>query len=84
MAVLTVRKVPDDVHEILRLRAVKNGRSTEAEVRAILTEVAKPEGRIRAGSAMHAIARHCKVTDEDVKALRAVRETRPAEPVRFE
>lgn len=38
MAVLTIRKLPDDVHARLRVRAAKNGRSMEAEARAILAE----------------------------------------------
>ncbi|HEY6139833.1 MAG TPA: Arc family DNA-binding protein [Thermoanaerobaculia bacterium] len=36
MAALTVRNLPDDVRDQLRVRAAKNGRSMEAEVRAIL------------------------------------------------
>ncbi|MGW6336181.1 FitA-like ribbon-helix-helix domain-containing protein [Nocardia rhamnosiphila] len=32
----TVRDLPDDVREALRVRAAQHGRSTEAEVRAIL------------------------------------------------
>jgi Antitoxin FitA-like, ribbon-helix-helix len=36
MAALTIRNVPDDVRDKLRARAEKNGRSMEAEVRAIL------------------------------------------------
>lgn len=36
MAMLTVRNLPDKVHRALRVRAARHGRSTEAEVRAIL------------------------------------------------
>ena len=36
MAMLTVRNLPDEVHRALRVRAALRGRSTEAEVRAIL------------------------------------------------
>jgi plasmid stability protein len=36
MAVLNVRNLPDDVHARLRVRAARNGRSMEAEARAIL------------------------------------------------
>lgn len=43
MAVLTVRNVPDEVHRALRQRAASRGRSTEAEVRAILEEAVRPE-----------------------------------------
>ena len=36
MATLTIRNVSDDVRDQLQERAAKNGRSMEAEVRAIL------------------------------------------------
>ena len=42
MAVLNIRNLPDSVHQALRLRAAKAGRSMEAEVRAILTEMFSP------------------------------------------
>ena len=38
MATLTVRNVPDDVRDRLRVRAAENGRSMEAEVRALLSD----------------------------------------------
>ncbi|WP_349256714.1 FitA-like ribbon-helix-helix domain-containing protein, partial [Mycobacterium sp.] len=46
MAILTVRNLPVAVHRALRVRAARHGRSTEAEVRAILEEAVRPEGRI--------------------------------------
>ena len=36
MAAVTVRNLDDDVKERLRIRAAANGRSMEAEIRAIL------------------------------------------------
>lgn len=88
MAVLTVRNVPDDVHRALRRRAAEHGRSTEAEVRAILESAVKPADRVRPGSRMAEIARQAGVTEEDGDALqRAIEETRdkyPAEPMEFE
>ena len=50
MAMLTVRNLPDEVHRALRVRAALRGRSTEAEVRSILTETVLPEGRMGLGS----------------------------------
>jgi plasmid stability protein len=38
MAAISVRDLDDDVRERLRIRAAENGRSMEAEARAILTE----------------------------------------------
>ena len=37
MAILNIRNLPDDIHSRLRVRAAQNGRSMEAEARAILT-----------------------------------------------
>jgi plasmid stability protein len=42
MATLTIRNLPDPVHQRLRVRAARAGRSMEAEVRAILTEACAP------------------------------------------
>ena len=42
MAAITVRKLNDDTLRFIKARAIKNARSTEAEVRAILDDAAKP------------------------------------------
>jgi plasmid stability protein len=52
MATITVRNLPNDVRDKLRLRAARKGRSTEAEVRSVLAEVvaeesAKPRPTVR-------------------------------------
>ena len=41
MAALSIRDLDDSVRESLRVRAAQNGRSMEAEIRAILTEAAR-------------------------------------------
>jgi plasmid stability protein len=82
MAILTVRNVPDEVHRALRVRAAEHGRSTEAEVRAILEESVRPEGRLRLGSLLAEIGRRAKLTDEDV-AVFDQRDRNPAKPVRL-
>src|SRR5213076_2703204 len=41
MASLTIRKLDDAIHDELRLRAARNGRSVEDEVRVILREAAQ-------------------------------------------
>ena len=43
MGILNVRNLPDDVHQELRLRAARAGRSMEAEARLILTQACRPE-----------------------------------------
>jgi plasmid stability protein len=80
MAILTVRKLPDEVHRALRVRAARNGRSTEAEVRAILEEAVKPEGRIKLGSLLAEIGYRAKLNDEDFAVFEQRDET-TAQPV---
>lgn len=83
MASITVRNLPDEVHRALRVRAALHGRSTEAEVRAILEEAAKPAGRIQLGSLLADVGRRAGLAEEDQTAFEQ-RDKTPAEPVRFE
>ncbi|MDV3125288.1 Arc family DNA-binding protein [Mycobacterium sp. 21AC1] len=83
MATLTVRNVSDEVHRALRVRAARHGRSTEAEVRAILEEAVKPEGRVKLGSLLADIGHQAKLTDEDF-AVFDQRDQAPARPIDFE
>ena len=57
MPAITIRNLPEAIHRALRIRAVEHGRSTEAEVRAILEEAVRPEGRLKMGSAMVELCR---------------------------
>ena len=83
MGMLTVRNLPDDVHRALRVRAAQHGQSTEAEVRAILAAAVKPQGRLRMGDELAALGREIGLSNDDVDALSAARDTRPAEPLLF-
>ena len=69
MAILTVRNLPDEVHRALRLCAAKHGRSTEAEVRAILEEAVKPQGRLKLGSMLADIGRRLRLSDEELALI---------------
>lgn len=84
MAAVTIRNLSDETHRALKLRAARHGRSTEAEMRAILEEAARPVDRVRLGSAMAERSRRIGLTNEDVEALTEGRDRRPAEPMRFE
>ena len=83
MAILTVRNVPDEVHRALRVRAALRGRSTEAEVRAILEETVLPVGRVGLGSLLTAVGRHARLTDDEAAAV-AQRDSTPASPLDLE
>ena len=85
MATVTVRNLPDEIHRALRVRAAHHGRSTEAEIRAILESVACPPERIKLGSLMVSITREAGgLTDAEAEAFNQLRDKTPAEPLKFE
>lgn len=55
MAAVTVRNITEETHRALKMRAVQHGRSTEAEIRAILDESVRP--RVRLGQQLAAVGR---------------------------
>jgi plasmid stability protein len=61
---LTVRRISEETHRALRMRATRHGRSTEAEVRFILEEAVKPASRLKIGSEIHRIAREVGGMDD--------------------
>ena len=69
MPVLTVRNLPETLHRALRLRAAQNGRSTEAEVLALLEDAVKPSGRLKLGSWLVEIGRQARLTDDEADLL---------------
>jgi plasmid stability protein len=79
MPVVTVRNLPEETHRALRLRAAQHGRSTEAEVRAILEEAVRPETRLKVGSELAALGQRFGGLDLDL-----ARGQEPAEPAAFE
>ena len=83
MAMLTVRNLPDEVHRALRVRAALRGRSTEAEVRAILQETVLPKGRVGLGSLLTAVGQRAGLTEEESRGF-ALRDETSAKPVEFE
>ena len=76
MASVTVRNLPDETHRALRVRAATHGRSTEAEIRAILECSVRPDGRIKLGSLLAEIGRKVGGIDLEIE-----RDRSPAEPV---
>jgi plasmid stability protein len=84
MVAVTIRNLSEEVHRALKLRAAQHNRSAEAEMRAILEAVLRPAGRLRPGTALLEISRNAGLTNEDVEALEQARDSRPADPMRFE
>ncbi len=79
MSSITVRNLPEETHRALRVRAAMAGRSTEAEVRSILENIARPEGRIKLGSLLAEIGQQAGGGDFEIE-----RDKSPAEPMSFE
>ena len=79
MSVVTVRNLPEETHRALKLRAAQHGRSTEAEIRAILEDVVRPKSRLQIGSELSAFGQSFGGLDLDIK-----RDQGPTEPAQFE
>lgn len=82
MPAVTIRNLPEETHRALKLRAERQGRSTEAEIRAILEEAVRPPGRVRLGTALSGISRKLGLANADFETLEQARDGRPAEPYR--
>ena len=76
MAAIVVRNISPEAHRALRVRARQHGRSTEAEIRAIIDEAVRPTTRMRLGSALATLAKPFGGLD-----LEITRDKMPAEPV---
>ena len=72
MHAMTIRNLPDETHQALKQRAKLHGKSTEAEVRAILEEVGL-------GAALHEFAMQFGGIDLDI-----TRDKTPARAADFE
>ena len=78
MAAVTIRKLPEKTHRALKLRAARNGRSTEAEIRRILEDAVSTDPKAGLGSQLAALGRRFG----GIK-LEIVRDSRPSEPADF-
>ncbi len=77
MHAVTIRNLPDETHRALKQRAILHGKSTEAEIRAILEEAVRPVGRVLLGTELAKLGRK-------YGPLEFVRDSAPAEPADFE
>jgi len=79
MASVTVRNLSDETHRALRVRAAMHGRSTEAEIRAILDNTVRPDNRVKLGSLLAKIGLEVGGVDLEIS-----RDKSPNEPLSFE
>lgn len=75
MPAVVVRNISAKTHRALRTRARQHGRSTEAEIRAILDEAVGAAAPMPLGSALAALAKPFGGLD-----LRITRDKTPAQP----
>jgi plasmid stability protein len=83
MAQIVVRNLDDDVKTKLQKRARQHGHSTEEEVRDILRNAVKEEGRHKEGLGSRIAARFKDIglgDDEEIPELRGY----PVRPVEFD
>jgi plasmid stability protein len=78
MSAIVVRNISVETHRALRVRARQHGRSTEAEIRAILDGAVRPAARVRLGSALAALTKPLGGLN-----LKITRDETPAVPVDF-
>ena len=78
MAKIVVRKFSAETYQALRVRAKQHGRSTEAEIRAILDQAVRSPMRARMGTALANIAKPFGGVE-----LETARGKTPAQPARF-
>jgi antitoxin FitA len=79
MPAVTVRNLSEETHRALKVRAAHHGRSTEAEIRAILDAAVRPAQRIKLGTLLAELGREVGFVDLDIE-----RDKTPAEPISFE
>jgi antitoxin FitA len=78
MPAVTVRNIPEKTHRALKIRAARNGRSTEAEIRRILEDAVSTHSAAGLGSQLTALGRQFGGIE-----LKITRDSRPAEPAKF-
>ena len=79
MPALNVRNLSEQTHRALRLRAAEHGRSTEAEIRAILDEAVRPRAQPRLGALLSAIGAEFGGVELEIE-----RDPHPVEAALFE
>ncbi len=79
MSAVTIRNLPEETHRALKVRAAQKGRSTEAEIRAILEDAVHPHTELKIGAELAEFGRHFGGID-----LELVRDTSPIIAVDFE
>jgi plasmid stability protein len=78
MPAVTVRNLTEETHRALKLRASRNGRSTEAEIREILEQAVQPESRLKVGTELAKLGKRFGGVELDIG-----RDPAPTRPAKF-
>lgn len=71
MVSISVRNLPEETHKALKKRAAENGRSMQAEMRAILREALWTSGHLKLGSYIVAMAEEFGGVDLNIERDRS-------------
>ncbi len=82
MRAMTIRKIPDETHRALQQQAMLHGKSTEAEVRAILEEAVRPKKEVGLGTALAELGARFGGIEIDLDEVR--RDAHPARAASFD
>ena len=82
MPAVTIRNLSEETHRALKVRAKQHGRSTEAEIRAILDAAVLPEERVKVGTMLAELGREIGLRDEDMAYFE--RDKTVTDPISFE
>ncbi len=77
MHAMVIRNLPDETHRALKQRAKLHGKSTEAEVRAILEEAVQPK-EVGLGTLLHEFAMQFGGLEIDLDEVRGKAPARAA------
>ena len=83
MTAVTIHNLSARALCTLRLRALENSRSCEAELREILEAALAPKGRLHIGSALSGLSEASGLSNSDIEALENARDTSPPAPMWF-
>jgi|GEM_PF-4881727 len=73
MPSFTVRNIAPEIHRAIRIRAIKNDNSVEAEIRSILEQVSKPKGHLRLGSLLSEIRQKVQLDAKEYNPFKELR-----------
>ena len=84
MATLTIHDLPDTVHQALSARADRNGRSLDAELRAILEQAAERPPTRETGAVLVELCKRMALTEEEAAIFASVRDKSPMRVAHFD